>query len=492
MASLHASQTVEAQNPRERLRTLCSVDYLQSVRTSRDIGYTNHEVAEVSILLETLNLRSWTECPRLYLTLSQAGLLQLRDVFISNRHTDAHFPYTAFSLPQGMAPNDRAAFLRAQSCVLASTEHVSQWDLGEHVRFSSKDQVPFEKEAILGSGGSGQVEVIVLRPHINITHTAFLTTLVRHAHLVEIIGSYTDPTYAALIMSPVADCDLTEFLRAATSDARKRSTTRTFFGCLAAALAYLHSKRIRHKDVKPSNILVQGSNVLITDFGLSRDCNDTRSTTEGPTGRTEKYCAPEVADYAPRNNSSDVWSLGCVYLEMLTVLEGLRLDQLAEFILEMGTGLRSYHANMVAVSLWLDKLHGTLIHESDNDLIPWIQAMVSEHRDSRPPAEVIASEIARARSVSGRIGEFCGICCRGEDERYIDVDMDDDNNLFVPESPLFEPESEDVKIIRSTEETPLPTFGSTAESFNLLLQPGSGVTMDMMQMDVRTEPTTCK
>jgi serine/threonine protein kinase len=72
-------------------------------------------------------------------------------------------------------------------------------------------------------------------------------------------------------MSPVADCDLLVFLKVTSLPAERRIDLRHFYGCLASALSYLQENKICHKDIKPSNILVHGSNVLITDFGTSRD-----------------------------------------------------------------------------------------------------------------------------------------------------------------------------------------------------------------------------
>lgn len=395
-------------------------------------------------------------------------------------HTDAHFPYSVFTLPKGIQIEDRSAFLREQTCILTQAGNFSKWELGEHVRFGSPEQVPLVSESILGSGGSGQVEVVVLRDTPPTVHPAFNKRLarkritrrvrgrhqhglreflneikilkrLRHQHLVEIIGSYTDPSYAALIMSPVADRDLASYLKIAATDNHKLSSLRTFFGCMAAALAYLHKMHIRHKDIKPSNVLVHGANVLITDFGLSRDCNDTRSTTEGPhNGNTPKYASPEVVDYDRRSFSSDIWSLGCVYLEMLTVLGGHRIDQLEAFMLEHGTHRRQYHANREAVDLWISMLRQIGSRESNNEIFEWVLAMLMPDRELRPSAAILTNEIANAPSSSGRVGELCGICCRGEEEQFDDVEMID-GSPSVAESPLFEPEVEEVKIVRSTE-----------------------------------------
>jgi serine/threonine protein kinase len=79
-----------------------------------------------------------------------------------------------------------------------------------------------------------------------------------------------------------------------------------------------YTNRIRHKDIKPQNILVKGMNVLITDFGTALDWSkDSGATTSGHPGPTSvNYIAPEVAEHEDRNESSDIWSLGCVFLEM--------------------------------------------------------------------------------------------------------------------------------------------------------------------------------
>jgi serine/threonine protein kinase len=58
--------------------------------------------------------------------------------------------------------------------------------------------------------------------------------------------------------------------------------------------------------------------VLITDFGTALDwSDDSGATTTGRPGPiTSLYAAPEVIAYERRNESSDIWSLGCVFLEM--------------------------------------------------------------------------------------------------------------------------------------------------------------------------------
>ncbi|OCL12825.1 kinase-like protein, partial [Glonium stellatum] len=99
---------------------------------------------------------------------------------------------------------------------------------------------------------------------------------------------------------------------------------RTYPACLCQALNYLHEvMKIKHKDIKPENILIdRHDSIIITDFGIStRHTDSTNPITYGPTGYTAKYGAPEVIDSQDevgvgRDYDVDTFSLGCVMLEM--------------------------------------------------------------------------------------------------------------------------------------------------------------------------------
>jgi serine/threonine-protein kinase len=89
---------------------------------------------------------------------------------------------------------------------------------------------------------------------------------------------------------------------------------------VAAALEYAHGKGVIHLDVKPQNILLDGSgNVYLTDFGIAWMVQG--STVLARTGMivgTPQYMAPELASEKEPDHRCDVCALRVVAYEMLT------------------------------------------------------------------------------------------------------------------------------------------------------------------------------
>jgi serine/threonine protein kinase len=88
---------------------------------------------------------------------------------------------------------------------------------------------------------------------------------------------------------------------------------------LGRGLDELHRRRIVHRDVKPSNVLLDVSGVAaLSDFGLARAADSTRLTAEGQILGTAHYLAPELIEGREATIASDVYALGCVLYECLT------------------------------------------------------------------------------------------------------------------------------------------------------------------------------
>lgn len=227
-------------------------------------------------------------------------------------------------------------------------------------------------------------------------------------------------------MSPVGDCNLYEYYELARSSPDKLSLLRSFFGCLTNALQYIHSIKIRHRDIKPQNILVKDDRCFLTDFGIALDWeNLSRSTTTADSAKTAVYMAPEVARYEKRNTTADIWSLGCVFMEMATVLKGETVDAMrASFSAQ--TGNYRFYANMESFPRWARTLRSVGLAK-DNVVFRWVRAMLEEVAEDRPTAATLFIDIT-AESTALCV-PFCASCCLDPVDSS-GVEDDDEEDLW--------------------------------------------------------------
>ncbi|CAG5113597.1 Oidioi.mRNA.OKI2018_I69.chr2.g7687.t1.cds [Oikopleura dioica] len=129
----------------------------------------------------------------------------------------------------------------------------------------------------------------------------------------------TSAMYVCIIMENYPKGDLSRILtnRRGKKQLIELPILQKWTGQMLSGLAYIHAKNIIHRDLKPSNIFLRNDLTLaIGDFGVATLMDDKRTKTRTTVGSVN-WMAPEVFE-RPYDDRSDIWSFGCILLEMVT------------------------------------------------------------------------------------------------------------------------------------------------------------------------------
>jgi serine/threonine protein kinase len=260
-----------------------------------------------------------------------------------------------------------------------------------------------------------------------------------HRHLVELFASYTlDSNYYLLLTC--ADYDLETLFQMPSRPSEFGSTTEQqcarlygSFYCLASALDYLHrlpvyhpslnlNEIIYHHDLKPANILIKENVFMIADFGLSgfKHQEDTKTDWHGG---TYSYSPPEYFSSAHITSASggrkvDIWSLGCIFSEILTFIvlgngtngvsnfKRMRAEGPSTHLFNPETTDSSFHNNLLVVRSWLSEVLTEDNNPTAGVLVRLIGETLSIDPAGRPTSEVLCERLTHILS-DEQLG-FCG------------------------------------------------------------------------------------
>ena len=99
----------------------------------------------------------------------------------------------------------------------------------------------------------------------------------------------------------------------------EESIVKTYIKQLLEGLKYLHSHEVIHRDLKCANVLVSSDGkIKLTDFGSSVKLTSCDKELSKSIQGSPCFIAPEVLLRQSHSYSADIWSLGCMIIEMLT------------------------------------------------------------------------------------------------------------------------------------------------------------------------------
>ncbi len=138
----------------------------------------------------------------------------------------------------------------------------------------------------------------------------------QHPNLVRLLDAGTDNGDAFLVLELLDGATLRELLEAGPLPEARVARVAAETG---AALDYIHRRDIVHRDVKPSNLMLDEYGAIrLADFGIARLLGATRITTTHQAIGTMAYIAPEQLEAGDVGPHTDVYSLGLVLIESLT------------------------------------------------------------------------------------------------------------------------------------------------------------------------------
>ena len=143
-----------------------------------------------------------------------------------------------------------------------------------------------------------------------------------HPHIVRIYDIFEENGTAYYVMEYAEGGSLADLVK--SKGCLSESEATGYILQIAEALAYIHSKKINHLDVKPANILLNELNeAILIDFGLSKqyDALTGGQTSTTPVGISEGYAPMEqykqggVSEFSPE---TDIYALGATFFKLLT------------------------------------------------------------------------------------------------------------------------------------------------------------------------------
>lgn len=125
---------------------------------------------------------------------------------------------------------------------------------------------------------------------------------------------------------------------------------------IVSAVSCIHKAGILHRDIKTLNIFLTKANLIkLGDYGLAKKLNSEYSMAETLVG-TPYYMSPELCQGVKYNFKSDIWAVGCVIFELLTLKRTFDATNPLNLCVKIVQGIRAMEVDSSQYSLGLIQL----------------------------------------------------------------------------------------------------------------------------------------
>lgn len=197
-----------------------------------------------------------------------------------------------------------------------------------------------------------------------------------HKNIAKLLCSYAQPSHVGIITAK-AQYTLDDYLSSPGADANRSKLLLDWMRDLSQAVEYLHSQSISvdgrmqsicHRSIRPRKILIDGPRIYLAPFGIGSSSDSFSPTVKSPQrldqihsyfqDQAYVYAAPEAITSRGKR-PADVFSLGCVFLSMMTVIQNQPLDLFTQY--RAGSSQdASFHAHLDRVGTWRNRLLATV------------------------------------------------------------------------------------------------------------------------------------
>ncbi|XP_044169608.1 serine/threonine-protein kinase Nek9-like [Acropora millepora] len=196
---------------------------------------------------------------------------------------------------------------------------------------------PYTRIKTLGRGAFGEAvlyrktedNVLVVVKEVNLSRASekeradeeqevVILSLLNHSNIVTYYNHYIDETSLLIEMEYCNGGTLNDKIHAQKELFAEEIVIWYFFQ-ICSGMSHIHDCDIVHRDIKTLNILLTKSGLVkLGDFGIATILKGSKDMAESVVG-TPYYMSPEIIQGQRYNQKSDMWALGCVLYEMLTL-----------------------------------------------------------------------------------------------------------------------------------------------------------------------------